>query len=563
MSKDLKLYIRLLYYAKPYWPIAAVSISGICVAAFLEPVLPALMKPLVDKSLIERNDSSFWQVPLLLILVFLAKGIAEYVGNVASQTLALKTIADLRSAIFTHQLDLPLTYLRGEGGGRLLSRIMYDTAMVGEAVSTVWMIIIKDTLVLLGLWAFLFYTAWQLSLIVLLLAPLLSLLIRKINGRLRRSSELVQVLMGRLSGRVQESILGITEIKIYKNQNLISGRFHDINDSLRREQTRLTRVQSINVPLVQMLAASAVGLVILTASSLSRQDLLTPGEFVAFITGMSMIFEPIRRLTNVNATLQRGLAAAEAIFNLLDVKREYEQPESKSAPRPSNSSAIVQTIKNPPAIIFENIYFRHPKKEEWTIEDLSFEIKAGEIVAITGPSGSGKSTILNLLCGFGRPIKGDILIDGVSLFSLPLSVLRAGVSMVNQQTVLFDMSIADNLRMANPTATDADLCYALERASAYDFVRSMPDGINTNLDQLGTALSGGQSQRLSIARAFLKDSPLLLLDEPTSALDSGTEAAIMESLSGLMNGRTVIMSSHNKTLIEASDRVIQINKQGF
>lgn len=557
MKKDLKLYLRLLGHIRPYRRVVVISILAMMVSAALEPVLPALMQPLIDKSLIERQGASIWQIPVFIVLAFVLKGLADYVANVASQTVAQKTIADLRALIFSHQLDLPVARHRAEEGGRMLSRITYDTSMVGEAVSTAWLTIIRDTLVLIGLLGFLFYTAWQLTLLVLLIAPVLAFAIRRINGRLRQSSERVQGWMGRVTGLVEEALLGLQEIKIFGAHSSQAQRFDHVNQGLRREQMRVVRVQAINVPLVQVLAACSVALVIYVASSLSRQDLLTPGEFVAFITAMSMIFEPIRRLTNVNAILQRGLAAAESIFALLDERGEGGLTDVRSVEMGRPVRAL-QGENRPPAIDFEGVFYRYPSSDDWSVKGFSLHIPSGQSVALVGPSGSGKSSLLHLLCGFDLPTQGQILIAQRSVAEIPLKELRAQIALVGQQTLLFDLTVAQNLRLAKADATEAELVEAVRAADAYDFVFALPRGLDTPLGSLGNSLSGGQRQRLSIARAFLKNAPILLLDEATSSLDRESEISVLRGLKELMKGKTTMVVSHSPERLLDIDHVVHL-----
>ena len=558
MQGDFKLYLRLLGYVRPYWKVVLISIFGMVVSAALEPVLPALMQPLIDKSLIQRNDASSWQIPLLIVIAFVLKGVADYVANVASQTIAQKTIADLRALIFSHQLDLPIARHRSEEGGRMLSRITYDTSMVGEAVSTAWLTIIRDTLVLIGLLGFLFYTAWQLTLLVLLIAPVLAFTIRRINGRLRQSSERVQGWMGRLTGLVEEALLGLQEIKIFGAHGAQAERFNEVNHGLRREQIRVARVQAINVPLVQVLAACSVALVIYVASSLSRQDLLTPGEFVAFITAMSMVFEPVRRLTNVNATLQRGLAAAESIFALLDERSEAGRLPSARVKKGFDIHELTAGNRPAPEIEFRGVSYQYPGSDNWALKDFSLKISAGQTIALVGPSGSGKSSVLHLLCGFDVPTEGKILIDHRATTDLPVAELRARIALVGQQTLLFDLTVAQNLKLARPEASELQVIEALQAANAYDFVATLPQGLNTPLGSLGDSLSGGQRQRLSIARAFLKNASILLFDEATSALDKNTESEVIQGLKTLVKGKTTILVSHNPERLLYVDQVVKL-----
>jgi subfamily B ATP-binding cassette protein MsbA len=287
---------------------------------------------------------------------------------------------------------------------------------------------------------------------------------------------------------------------------------------------------------------------------------LTPGEFVAFITAMSMIFEPVRRLTNVNATLQRGLAAAESIFALLDERGEVGSTGGRSVETKVTRVKASAEVQRPPAIDFESVFYRYPGSDDWSVKDFSLHIPSGQSVALVGPSGSGKSSLLHLLCGFDLPTQGRILIDQRSVDQVPLQGLRAQIALVGQQVLLFDLSVAENLRVAKADATDAEIIDALRAADAYGFVSALPKGINSSLGPLGNSLSGGQRQRLSVARAFLKDASVLLLDEPTSALDRVSEAALLSGLADLMVGRTTILVSHSPERVFGIDRIIDLSK---
>ncbi len=558
MTKDIRLYLRLLGYIRPYWRVVIISLLAMITSAALEPVLPALMKPLIDKSLLQKHDESLWQVPFFIVLAFTLKGLADYASTVASQTVAQKTIADLRAIIFSRQMYLPINHHQAEGSGRMLSRVTYDTAMIGDVVSTAWLTIIRDSLVLTGLLGFLFYTAWQLTLLVLLIAPFLAYLIRRINVRLRCSSEKVQTSMGSVTGVVEESLRGLPEIKIFDAYESQKNRFHKQNDALRREQMRVVKVQAINVPLVQVLAALSVAAVIYFASTLSRQNLLTPGEFVSFIAAMSMVFEPVRRLTNVNSVLQRGLAAAESIFSLIDSSTEQDIVE-KSPGTKNFSQGLPGAHKNEPlSITFSKVFYRYSESREWVLRDFSLNIPAGNSVTLVGPSGAGKTSLLYLICGFYTPTRGDIYIGNQPLCNIPTEKLRRLISWVSQSTFLFDLTVEENLLLANPSASKLDIEHALDAANALDFIKQLPEGMRTRLGYQGFSLSGGQRQRLSIARAILKDAPILLLDEVTSSLDSVAENAVNESLQVLKRGRTTVSVTHKLGNIDCSDVIVKL-----
>lgn len=544
---DWRLYKRLLAWAKPYWRVALVSILAMICTAALEPVLPALMKPLVDQSLIEKQATALWLVPLLIVTAFLFKGIADYVSNVASQELAQRVVSDLRVAIFSQELHLSLAHHEAEESGRMLSRVTYDTSMVGEAVSTAWLTIIRDTLVLIGLVGFLFYVSWQLALLILLMAPVLAYAIRAASRRLRHSNRAVQSWMGRLTGYVEGALSGLREIKIFRSEGHQATSFRAMSEGLRREQMRVARVQALNVPMVQVLAACAVAAVIYVASLLSSQDALTPGEFVSFITAASMVFEPVRRLTNVNAVLQRGLAAAESIFAILDMASE----------RHGQAAGMKVDVRLRGEIRFEGVAYAYPNGQE-VFRNLSFAVAPGEVVAITGPSGEGKSTIFHLMAGFDSPQAGSVLMDGRSPSEWGLDVVRANLALVGQRVVLFDQSIGANILMGRPDASPEEVEAAAKAAHAWEFISQLPEGLDTQVGALGDRLSGGQRQRIAIARAFLKDAPILLLDEATSALDKDSEAAVLGGLSELMAGRTVLLISHAPERLLRVDRVLQL-----
>lgn len=534
MLTDLRLYLRLLQFARPYWRIAAISILAMVSSAALEPMFPALMQPLIDKSLIQREGASLWQVPVFIVLVFVLKGLADYVANVSSYYIAQRTIADLRALVFAKQLDLPMAAHQKEAGGRMLSRVTHEANLIGDAVSTAWLTLIRDTLVLIGLLGFLFYTAWKLTLLVLFVAPLLAMAIRATNRRIRTSSERAQGFMGRISGLVEEALAGLQEIKIFSAHAQQAERFQTVNHALRRENMRALRVQALNVPLVQILAACSVALVIFVASLLSRQDELTPGEFVAFITAMSMIFEPIRRLANVSATLQKGLAAAESLFGLLDQVGEAG----------SETTLIHASDRLTGSLRFEQVSYSYPGQSGSALREVSLMVEEGEAAALVGPSGAGKSTLLYLLAGFDRPNSGRIFIGNRDLADVATPVLRASISMVAQRTVLFDLPVRDNIRLARPEAKEEEVIEAAKRANAWSFICDLPEGLDTPMGPHGLRLSGGQRQRISIARAFLKNAPILILDEPTSALDAQSEAEVLSALEALAVGRTTIVVSH-------------------
>ena len=547
MKSAFLLYRRLLGSIRPYSKVVALSVLAMIAAASLEPVLPALLKPLVDESLIKKNHVAQWQVPLFLMLAFLAKGVAEYAANVSSQWIAHKAITDLRQQVFRHQMHLPIPVHQAEAGGRMLSRILYDIPQVGAALSNAWIIVVRDTLIIIGLTGYLIYTAWELTLVIVAIAPIVAWLIRVASRKLRGSNQEMQETTGRLTGMVEETLGGVREIKLFGTHDHEDRRFGEVAERLRSQTMRTVRVSAVNVPLVQVLAAAAVATVIWTATSLSAQDKLSPGEFVSFVTAMSMLFEPIRRLTNINAVIQRGLAGAQSIFELLDTPAEVDTATGRF-PR-----AIGE-------LRFDDVSFSYPGQAEAALSHFSLDVHPGQTVALVGASGSGKTTLINLIARFFEPGSGRILLDGASLDSLPLAHLRQQLGWVGQQVVLFDDSIAANIAYGRPDVPAADIIAAARAAHAMEFIDKLPDGLATRVGANGSQLSGGQRPRIAIARAFLRDAPILLLDEATSALDNESERAVKDALVELRRNRTVIVIAHRLSTIRDADRIVVMER---
>lgn len=547
MKSDMRTYGRLIREALPYWKIAVLAMLSMTATAAMEPLLPALMAPLIDESLIDKDPSSLIQIPLLIVAVFVFKGISEYVASVSSQYVAHRTVADIRSEVFAVQLDLPMVDHDTEEGGRLLSRITYDVTQVGEAVSTAWMIIIKDTLMILGLLGFLIYTSWQMSLALLISAPVVSFVVRKASAKMRRSNQDLQTWTGRLTGLIEESLLAVKDIKIFGGHDNQQAQFDRINKRLRHEQMRVIKIQSLNVPLVQILAAITIGIVILVGTQMSARDLLSPGEFVAYITAMGMIFDPVRRLTGVNATIQRGLAAAESIYEVFDRALDNQRSQSKTY-----SALPTATLS------IKNVTFTYPGAEDPALNKVSLKVEPGESVALVGPSGSGKSSVIGIIAGFLDPDTGEIKINNESLKQWTLAKRRRQISLVGQQVNLFDTTVAENIRFGWPGATDDEVREAADQANALKFIESLPDGFDTQIGSFGNRISGGQRQRIAIARAFIKNSPILLLDEPTSALDHKSREDVLKGLENLKTNRSTLIISHQPEVLLSIDRTIQL-----
>lgn len=539
----LHLYKRLLNYIKPYWKVVAITLVALVIAAAMEPLMPALLKPLVDDSLIAKNPDSIATIPLLIMLVFVVKGLAEYASKVASEWVAHKAILDIRAQMFAKINSLPQQTHHDYTTGKLLSKITYDVPQVGASLSQAWIIIIRDTLIVLGLIGFLLYTSWQLTLLMLIIGPVIAFIIDRASRLMRQSSKAMQNTMGELTQRLEESLNGHKEIKIYGAEHYEQARFHATAENLRKHTMDVVKVSAANVPMVQMLAAIALAGVLYAASVMSAQDLFTPGEFIAFITAMAMIFEPIRRLTNINVVIQKGMAAAESIFELLD------QPDE-----PNTGTLKLSGVQG--QIRFENVSFRYAGSDQPALQEFNLTLPAKETTALVGQSGSGKTTLANLITRFYQPQSGQIWIDNTPLNDIELHNLRDQIAYVSQNVVLFNDTLAANIAYGHDESDEAAIIAAAKAAHAWEFIEKLPQGLNTVVGDQGASLSGGQRQRIAIARAFLKNAPILIMDEATSALDNQSEQMIQQAMDTLRRDRTVIIIAHRLSTIESADQIV-------
>ena len=544
---DTKIFLRLLKEGLPYWRIALLAVSAMIITAALEPMLPALMAPLIDESMIEKDPKALVNIPILIVLVYVVRGLFEFLASVTSQYVAHKTIADIRAEVFGSQLDLPMEEHHRQEGGIFISRITYNCAQVREALSSAWMVIIKDSLVIVGLLAFLIYTSWQMSMTLLIAIPAVWYVVKQASKRMRASNRSLQTWNGRLTGLIEESLAAVRDIKVFEGHSSRQSHFENINNQLFREQMRVTKVQALATPLIQILTAIVVGIVIVIGTQMSANNDLSPGEFVAFITAMGMVFSPIRRLTGITAVIQRGLAAAESIYAILDHPLDLQRSQSTR----------YETITRA-SIKFDSVTYQYPDSEKSAVTRLSFGISDGESIALVGPSGSGKTSVLSLIAGFIQPDSGTIFFNDEDISKWPHARRRRQLSYVSQQINLFDTTIFDNIRFGRPDATEEQVREAARQAHALKFIESLPDGFDTVIGPFGSRLSGGQRQRLAIARAFIKDAPILLLDEPTSALDRHSRDQVLRGLENLKANRTTLIISHQPETLLAINRTIYL-----
>jgi subfamily B ATP-binding cassette protein MsbA len=543
-----QLYLRLLGYVKPYWRTFAISILGMAVTAATEPLLPALLKPMLDGTFIHKDDTVIHLAPLIIVVIFFVRGVASFVGTYAIGWVGNKVVMDLRAAMFQKLLTLPTCFYDDHATGNLISKLTFDVTQVTAAATNVVTVSIRDSIIIVGLLGWLFYLNWKLTLLSLVMLPIIAVIIKIINARMRNASRDSQRAMGDITQVIEESVAAHKVVKLFGGQQYESSRFNEQANWARRHVMKQAMAAAANVPIVQMVAAIALAVIVYLATVQSKSDEATVGGFLSFIVAMMMLTAPIKRMTGVSEFLQRGLAASESVFELLDTPGEI-------------NTGNVTIGRADGRIGFEHVSLSYHQDDRFALRNINLEIPAGQAVALVGASGSGKSTLANLVPRFYLPSSGCITLDGQNLAELTLASLRANIALVSQEVVLFNDTIAANIAYGQMREVpEAEIIAAARAAHAMEFINEMPQGLNTLVGERGVKLSGGQRQRIAIARAILKNAPILILDEATSALDSESERHVQAALETLMQGRTSLVIAHRLSTIEKADRIVVLQK---
>jgi subfamily B ATP-binding cassette protein MsbA len=545
-----ELYIRLLGHVRPHARVFALAVLGMMLAAATEPLLPALIKPLLDGGFGTRGAPT-WSPAVFaaaLLGVFLLRGVLTFVSSYCLHWMSHRLVLDLRGEMFSRLIRFPSRYFDDQSSGVLLSKVAYDVAGVTAAATTVITVVVKDTITIIGLLGWLLYLNWKLTLIALLVGPAIAWFVRVLSRRLRTMARGVQNAMGGMVHVLEETIACQKVVKIFSGQDYEARRFAHATQVLRGFYMRVVVPEALITPVTHMLAAVALSIIIYVAMHESLAERATVGEFASFLTAMLMLLAPLKRITEINAPLQRGLAAAESVFGLIDTPVEEDR-----------GTVVLGRARG--EVVYENVSFTYPTRSEPALSGIDLHIRPGETVALVGGSGGGKTTLVNLLPRFYAPTSGRCLLDGHDLETLTLESLRANIALVSQEIVLFNDSIYANIAYgAMNGAPERDVIAAAEAAHAMSFIRELPEGLNTQIGESGLRLSGGQRQRLAIARALLKNAPLLILDEATSALDSESERQVQAALETLMQGRTTIIIAHRLSTIERADRIVVLEQ---
>lgn len=547
-TTSLQLYKRLLSYTTQRRGILIFALIAIALSGMFEAGLFALLKPILDKGFFDKDPGFIQMMPFILIGVFLIKSIFGFLGNVGMQFVAQKVIQTLRQQMFDRLITLPIAEYDKNSSGSLLSKLTFDVNQLLTISSFALVTLIKDSAAIIGLLIVMFYNSWKISLVMFLIAPFIAIILRVVSKRLRKLSHKAQEDMGHLNHITEETIRGNKEIKLFNAYKFVKERFHKTNNQLQRVNVKIMVASEVASPLVQLLIVFCVAGVISYASYQVSDDGLTPGAFLATLAAMVGLLNPIKRLTRLNESLQRGLAGAESVFKLIDA------PIERDVATHHNPEKL--PIKIHGNIQFDDISFQYDENLPHVFKHLSVNIKPKETVALVGASGSGKSTFANLLAGFYSPTQGKILIDEYNLAELSLKDYRDHISYVSQHVVLFADTIANNIALGDPNPDMNRIIEAAKNANAWPFIDALPEGLNTQVGENGGKLSGGQRQRIAIARALYKQAPILILDEATSSLDTKSEFNIQESIKVLSQNTTTIIIAHRLSTIEQADRII-------
>lgn len=544
-SSTWRTFLKLSPYIIEHKFLLFLSIILLVLSAFADTSLIAILKPLLDKGFAKGDQNFLLMAPIYIFGLVFLRGVANYGYSVFLSLISGKIVMKMRQKLFNHFVDSSVSYYDKNSTGRLLSRITYDTDQVAASSSDALITIIRESAFICGLFYTMFYNSWQLSLSLLIITPIVIGLISFVSIKFRKLAKAMQNSMGNLTMSVEQMLKGHREIIVFGAQDEESKNFEKVSNKFRRDGMRLVSVSALSTPIVQLVISFGIAFVLLMASN---PDLnITPGEFTVVFSSLVALMQPIKSLTSVNAGFQKGMAACQTLFAIL------EQPIEQD-----NGKITVERVKG--NIEFRNVTFNYESRKEPALKDISFSVPAGKTIALVGRSGSGKTTITNLLTRFYDISQGEILIDNLNIENLSLSSLRDQIALVSQNVHLFNDTIANNITYGRiGEYSQSQIEEAAKKANAYDFIMQFENQFDTRVGESGVLLSGGQRQRLAIARALLRDNPILILDEATSALDTESERAIQNALESLQKGRTSIVIAHRLSTIEKADEILVID----
>jgi subfamily B ATP-binding cassette protein MsbA len=549
LPTNRSLYLRLLSYVRPYWKAFALAVVGMVATAATEPVFPAIMKYLLDRGFRTDDARMVWLIPAGIVLLFLVRSLFVYFTGYLMMWISSRVVTDLRRAMFDKLITLPTQHFDQHSAGQLISRLVYDVSHVSEAATSALVTVVRESLTAVALLCYLLYLDWKLTLITLTIGPVIAYTVKSFGRRMRAASQKSLQSMRLISHIIEETTKAQKVVKIFGGQTQQARHFDDATEQFRRAQMREAVPASATTPITHIAAAIAVALItFLALSRTTGQAGASAGGFVSFITAMLLLISPLKQLTTISTTLQKGLAAAESVFDLLDMPEEND-----------NGTRVLGRARGD--LRFEHVSFQYPAAERPALNDISFDLAAGQTVALVGASGGGKTTISALIPRFYHATSGRILVDGIDVQDLTLRSLRESIALVSQDVVLFNDTVEANIAYGTlGTHSRQDVIRAAQAAHAWEFIEQLPDGLDTMIGENGARLSGGQRQRIAIARALLKNAPILILDEATSALDTESERQVQAALAVLMKDRTTLVIAHRLSTIEHADRILVLDR---
>ena len=539
---------RLLQFLKPYKAKLSIAMVSMVLVSVCGSGQAYMVKPLLDEIFVNKDQVMLNLLPLGLVLVFLFKGIFYYTYNFILDSIGQSVIRDLRERIFVHIHSLPISFFHHTPTGELIARVVNDATLIQMAVSRALAGVLKDLVQVFGLLFVVFALNWKLALVAMIFLPMAAVPVSHFGKKFRKLSVTNQQTVARVTNILHETITGHRIVKAFGMEKYEIAKFSKTVNELLQIIIKDISINSLQHPLMELLGGVCIAGIIWYGGHQVLAGQSTPGTFIAFLTTLIMIYDPIKGVSNINSPVQQGMAAAGRIFALLDIKAEIaDRPDAKPLPDFHES------------IVFNHVHFSYDGKIP-VLTDIDLTVKAGEVIAFVGSSGGGKTTLVNLLPRFFEVSRGAILIDGHDIRDVTMKSLRSQMAIVTQQTILFNDTVRNNIAYGDPTRSEEEIIAAAKAAHALDFIQALPDGFDTMIGESGARLSGGQQQRLSIARALLKNAPILILDEATSALDTESEREVQKALDNLMQNRTTFVIAHRLSTIKNADRIIVIHE---
>lgn len=538
---------RVWKYATVYKLIIFISVLGVMLDALVQGAFALMLEPMLDDVFTKHNAYYIKIIPWVIIGMFFLRGVGHYIGTYGMNWVGRKIIADIRQQVFNKYLSLPTAFFDKQSSAGLISRMTFDIEMMSMGIANTVIILARDLLTILAFLSVMFYQSVSLTLIVFSMLPIVALIISYVNKRFRKIGHRIQNSMTGVSEVVEEVVKGQKVVRIFSGKDNESKRFYKVNDQNRYLNMKVVSMRAASSSLVQFIAACALALIIYFATRPAAIDDMTAGKFMSFIAAMLALIPPLKRLTDISATMQRTLAAADSVFFILDQESEEDVGKKELSAKDVSLS-------------FDNLSFTYSDGTQ-ALEDIDLQINQGQTVAFVGQSGGGKSTLVSLVPRFYNYTGGKLLINDNDINEYTLNSLRKHIAYVDQNVVLFNDTVANNIAYGSNATEDIDeIVMAAKQANAHEFIKQLPEGYETVLGENGTRLSGGQRQRIAIARAILKDAPLLILDEATSALDSESEKLIQGALEKVMVGRTTLVIAHRLSTIENADKVVVLSE---